>query len=261
VEALQDRLVRKAFGPAGERVLIEEHLEGREVSALALTDGETVVPLVLAQDFKRAEDGDAGANTGGMGAYSPVPFIDEEQEKRIIEDVLHRTAAALADEGIRYRGVLYAGLMITGAGPKLLEFNCRFGDPETQAVIPRLNSDLAPVLLACAEGRLGDARLEWSPRACVTVVAASGGYPGTHQTGFEIAGLDAASTLEDVVVFHAGTARQEGRVVTAGGRVFAVSAVGDGLDGARQRAYEACQVISFEGMHYRSDIAEEAAGG
>ena len=262
VVALRASLVDGAFGDAGRRVLIEEHLDGAEVSALALTDGETVVPLAFAQDFKRVGDGDAGPNTGGMGAYSPVPVVDEETRKRIDEDVLHATVAALRERGIAYRGVLYAGLMLTGDGPKVLEFNARFGDPETQAILPRLGSDLASLLLATAEGRLGGQRVAWRDEACVTVILASGGYPGDYRNGVPIDGLDAAASLDDVAVFHAGTALDgDGRVTTAGGRVLAVSALGKDLAAARERSYEAVSRIRFEGMHHRTDIAKEAAGG
>lgn len=261
VEAFEDRLVHRSFGKAGARVLVEEHLSGREVPAVAITDGRAVVPLMLAQDFKRALDGDEGPNTGGMGAYSPVPFVNAEMQSRIVEDVLKAAVAAMDTEGIQYRGALYAGLMLTEEGPKVLEFNCRLGDPETQAVLPRLTSDLGESLLACVEGNLGVYRLGWSPLACVTVVLASGGYPGNHPTGLPISGLEDAASIPDVMVFHAGTARRDGRVVTAGGRVLAVSALGDDLAGARGRAYEAASLISFEGMQYRKDIAEEAPGG
>jgi len=259
--AVEDALVRGRFGAAGGRVVIEEHLRGREVSALAITDGRTVLPLVLAQDFKRALDGDEGPNTGGMGAYSPVPFVDPDTEARLVKETLEATVAALAAEGVAYRGVLYAGLMLTEDGPKVLEFNCRFGDPEAQAVLPRLASDLAPVLLAAAGGGLEGIRLAWRPEACVTVVAASGGYPADHPTGLPIEGLDDAAALEHVLVFHSGTARRDDRVVTAGGRVLAVSALGGSLSAARERAYEALERISFDGMHVRTDIAKEAAGG
>jgi phosphoribosylamine--glycine ligase len=259
VQALQAALVDRTFGAAGDRVLIEEHLEGREVSALALADGETVIPLVLAQDFKRVGDGDAGPNTGGMGAYSPVPFVDAELEARIGAEILQPTVQALAAEGIPYRGVLYAGLMLTDEGPRVLEFNARFGDPETQAILPRLRSDLAKAVLAVVEGRLAGTPLEWSPEACVTVVLASGGYPGSYGTEFEIRGLERATKLPGVTVFHAGTARRDGKVVTAGGRVLAVSAVGRDLAAARERAYEACAIIDFEGKHHRTDIALEVA--
>jgi phosphoribosylamine--glycine ligase len=258
-QAIEASLVDRAFGAAGDRVLIEEFLEGREVSALALTDGETVVPLVLAQDFKRVGDGDAGPNTGGMGAYSPVPFVDEATEQRMRTEVLEPAVRALRDEGVEYRGVLYAGVMLTDEGPKVLEFNCRFGDPETQAIIPRLRSDLAEAALATAEGRLVEADLDWTSDACVTVVLASGGYPGAYETGSPISGLESATKLDGVTVFHAGTARGDGRVVTAGGRVLAVSAVGHDLAAARERAYEASALIDFDGKHHRTDIAMEVA--
>jgi phosphoribosylamine--glycine ligase len=261
LRALKEALVDGLFGEAGGTVLVEEYVEGREVSALALTDGRAVIPLVLAQDFKRALDGDQGPNTGGMGAYSPVPWVDAETQARIVEDVLKATVLALEEEGIRYRGVLYAGLMLTADGPKVLEFNCRFGDPEAQVVLPRLLSDLGESMLASVEGNLGVYRLEWSPQTCVTVVIASKGYPGPHPMGLEVGGLEDAQKMENVLVFHAGTARREGRVVTAGGRVLSVTALGKDLAEARSRAYEACSRISFEGMHYRSDIALGASGG
>jgi phosphoribosylamine---glycine ligase len=261
VRAIEACLVDRAFGAAGDRVLIEEHLEGREVSLLALTDGRTVVPLEPAQDFKRAGDGDTGPNTGGMGACSPVPFVDERAMRRTIEDVFEPTVRALADEGIVYRGVLYAGLMLTEEGPRLLEYNCRFGDPETQALLPRLDADLGATLLACAEGRLEEAEVGWSPDACVTVVLASGGYPGEYRTGAPVEGLDRAEKLAKTEVFHAGTVRRDGTVVTAGGRVLAVSAMGKDLAEARGRAYQAASLISFEGMHHRTDIGEVEGSG
>ncbi len=259
VRALEACLLHGTFGEAGATAVVEEHLSGREVSAFALTDGKDVLPLVMAQDFKRVGDGDAGPNTGGMGAYSPVPFVDDAAAERIWDEVLRRTVRALVAEGIDYRGVLYAGLMLTADGPKLLEYNCRFGDPETQVIVPRVASGLASALLACAEGDLVGADVALSPSACVTVVAASGGYPGAYETGSEISGLDAAAEVEGAVVFHAGTAERQGRVVTAGGRVLAVSGLGSGLADARATAYEACSRIAFEGMHHRRDIAERAA--
>ena len=261
VAAVRAALVEKAFGEAGDRVLVEEFLDGREVSALALTDGETVVPLVPAQDFKRAEDGDAGPNTGGMGAYSPVPFVDEQTWRGIASEVLEPAIRGLRERGIGYKGVLYAGLMLTDAGPRVLEFNCRFGDPETQAIIPRLDSDLAELLLATAEGRLGETKVAWRPEACVSVVLASGGYPGAYETGLPIDGLEEASAVDGVTVLHAGTTRRDGRVMTAGGRVLNVSALGKDLAEARERAYEAASRISFDGMHHRTDIAKEASIG
>jgi len=257
IAALRVCLIDRAFGEAGAVVLVEEHLTGREVSAFGLTDGREVVPLVLAQDFKRAGDGDMGPNTGGMGAYSPVPWVDEGMERRIWDEVLVPTVRAMESEGVRYAGLLYAGLMVTEDGPKVLEFNCRFGDPETQAIVPRLRSDLGEMLLASVEGNIGNYKALWASDVCVTVVLASGGYPGPYETGFVIDGLDEAGAIDDVVIFHAGTAERRGRVVTAGGRVLAVSALGATAEEARDRAYQACSRISFPGMHFRRDIAAD----
>jgi len=253
--ALRACLVEGAFGEAGSRVLVEECLAGPEISALAITDGRVVLPLALAQDHKRVGDRDTGPNTGGMGAYSPVPFVDEAMDGRIVSEILIPTVRALEAEGIGFRGVLYAGLMLTDEGPKVLEFNCRFGDPETQALIPRIDSGLLEALVATAAGDLSGASIEWNPGPCLTVTLASGGYPGEYPTGLPIGGLDAAAEVEGVTVFHSGTASEQDTVVTSGGRVLSVSAVGATLGEARERAYEACARISFEGMHYRRDIA------
>jgi phosphoribosylamine--glycine ligase len=259
VAALEDALVRGAFGDAGAMVVVEEVMEGPEVSAFALCDAETLVPFGLSQDFKRVGDGDTGPNTGGMGAYSPVPSVGIDIERRIWEEAVIPTFEALHQEGTGYRGLLYAGLMLTAEGPKVVEFNCRFGDPETEAVIPRLRTDLAEVLLSCATDRLVDTKVDWTDEAVVTVVVTSGGYPGPYTTGFEIHGLTEAAAVEGVSVFHAGTAERDGTVVTAGGRVLAVSALGRTLRDARARAYEACGRIAFEGMQLRRDIAAAAA--
>ena len=259
VRALELALVHREFGGAGSTVVVEEHLSGREVSAFALADGTTALPLGFAQDFKRVDDDEAGPNTGGMGAYSPVPFVEEAIAERIRTQILEPTVRALAEEGVPYRGVLYAGLMLTDQGPRVLEFNCRFGDPETQVLMPRLRSEPAELLLACARGDLGNAEVELRPGACVTVVLASGGYPGAYETGFVIEGLDAAEDVEGASVFHSGTAERQGRVVTAGGRVLSVSATGASIAEARDRAYEASARLSFEGMRHRTDIAELAA--
>jgi phosphoribosylamine---glycine ligase len=258
-EALRLCLVDGAFGKAGMTVVVEEFLQGEELSILCLTDGRTVLPLVPAQDFKRAADGDRGPNTGGMGSYSPVPHAPADIVSRTVAEVLEPTVRALESEDSRYVGCLYAGLILTADGPKVLEFNCRFGDPETQAVIPRLRSDLAELLLACVEGNLSPYVPRWSPEACVSVVVASGGYPGSFRKGIPIEGLSEAASMDGVEIFHAGTARRSGRVVTAGGRVLAVSALGRDLEAARERAYEAVSTIRFDGMHYRTDIAERAA--
>jgi phosphoribosylamine---glycine ligase len=259
VRALERALVEGEFGEAGSTVLVEEHLTGREVSAFALTDGTMALPLAFAQDFKRVGDEDAGPNTGGMGAYSPVPFVDDATAERIRTDVVERTIRAMADEGVPYRGVLYAGLMLTDAGPRVLEFNCRFGDPETQALMPRLASEPAALFLACARGELPSRPVDLRPGACVTVVLASGGYPEAYETGFEIEGLEAAERVEGATVFHSGTTERQGRVVTAGGRVLSVSATGSSIAEARERAYDASGRVSFGGMRYRADIAALAA--
>jgi phosphoribosylamine--glycine ligase len=259
--ALKACLVDHTFGDAGAQVLVEEFLEGQEVSAFALTDGRDVLPLCLAQDFKRAGEGDTGPNTGGMGAYSPVGFVDGETEQRIWSGIVRATVRAMENEGVRYRGLLYAGLMLTADGPKVLEYNCRFGDPETEVILPRMHSDLGELLLACVEGNIGNYKALWTDDACVCVVASSGGYPGEHRTGLEIRGLDAAGHVEGAHVFHAGTQERNGRVVTAGGRVLAVSGLGPTIADARARAYEAVEQISFEGMQVRSDIAAGAAEG
>ena len=262
--ALRAALLDRAFGEAGARVLLEEHVTGREVTVVALSDGHSVEPLAPAQDFKRALDNDEGPNTGGMGAFSPVPWVDEGTAKIIREDILERAVSAMAAEGVEYRGALYAGLMLTEDGPVLLEFNCRFGDPEAQAILPRLRSDLASALLACSEGTLDRVQLDWTDDSCVTVVLASGGYPGDHPTGLLISGLEEAAEVPRVFVFHAGTRARDGRVVTSGGRVLGLSALGSSFGEARDRAYQACSRISFEGMHYRKDIAagvEATTGG
>jgi phosphoribosylamine---glycine ligase len=260
-QALRDCLIYRIFGDAGMTVLVQEYLEGQEVTAQALTDGRAVLPLVLAQDFKRAQDGDGGPNTGGMGAYSPVPFVDDATQNEITKNILEAVFGALEEEGVRYQGVLYAGLMLTADGPKVLEFNCRFGDPETQVIVPRLSSSLGELLLACVEGNLSHYRLGWRPESCVGVVLASAGYPGPVATGKPVSGLAETDAIEGVQVFHSGTATRDGRVVTAGGRVLTVSALGADLAEARRRAYETCSLIEFEGMTYRRDIAERAVEG
>ena len=258
-EALRLCLVDGAFGAAGATVVVEEFLEGEELSILCLTDGRTVLPLVPAQDFKRIDDGDTGPNTGGMGSYSPVPHMPSDIVERAVREVFTPTVRALDEAGSPFVGCLYGGLMITADGPKVIEFNCRFGDPETQAIIPRLESDLAELLLACVEGNLTLYRPRWTDDACVVVVLASGGYPGSYKTGVPIEGLEDVEGIRGVEVFHAGTQRRNGRIVTSGGRVLAVSALGSTLAAARERAYGAAGAIRFEGMHFRTDIAARAA--
>jgi phosphoribosylamine--glycine ligase len=255
--AVHAALVERAFGDAGARVVVEEYLEGSEVSAFAVTDGREILPLVLARDYKRLGDRDRGPNTGGMGAFSPVPSVDEHTERRIHDEIISWGIRAMEAEGIRYRGVLYAGCVLTKEGPKLLEFNCRFGDPEAQAIMPRLQSDLGEIALACIEGNLSNYTINWRPEFCVTVVAASPGYPAPARTGLEIRGLDDADAIDGAVVFHAGTAERDGRVVTAGGRALSVSGLGDTMRDARASAYAALERISFSGMQYRTDIALE----
>ena len=258
IAAIDACLTDRTFGEAGAVVVVEEPLEGPEVSAFALSDGERTVPLSLSRDHKRAGDGDTGPNTGGMGAFAPVAAVDADTEAAIWP-MLERTVVAMAAAGAPYRGVLYAGLMLTADGPKVLEFNCRFGDPEAQVVLPRLASDPAALFLACATGRLDEPRIRWRDGAAVTVVLASGGYPGPYRTGSPIDGLGAAARVEGVTVFHAGTAREaDGRIVTAGGRVLDVTAIGSTVAEARERAYRAAAMIRFEGMRYRRDIAEAA---
>jgi phosphoribosylamine--glycine ligase len=258
VAAVEERVVRRKFGDAGARVVIEEYLDGEEASLIALTDGRSLAACQPAQDYKRVFDDDRGPNTGGMGSYSPVPACPPDLAGRIVEEVLVPMVRATSEVGAPFVGALYAGLALTSKGPKVVEFNARFGDPETQALLPRLESDLGEVALACARGDLDGAELDWDERPCVSVVLASRGYPGSHDTGFMIAGQDAAEALGDVFVFHAGTAVQDGSLITNGGRVLAVSALGDGYAAARARAYEAASLIGFEGKHMRTDIAARA---
>lgn len=251
--ALRRMMVEHEFGAAGDTVVIEERLSGPEVSVLAFADGCTVVPMPPARDHKRVYDGDRGPNTGGMGAYAPAPDVSEALVSEICRMVLQPAVDGMAARGTPYVGVLYAGLMLTPDGPKVLEFNCRFGDPETQVILPLLETDLVDILLACVEGRLDQVEVGWRPGACATVVLASPGYPGAYPKGLPISGLDEVAG-GDVVVFHAGTARRGGRVVTAGGRVLAVSGLGPDLPAALRRAYASIERIRFEGVHFRRDI-------
>ena len=256
--ALDEALVTRAFGDAGNTVLIEEFLDGEEASILALLDGEHVVLLASSQDHKRVGDGDTGPNTGGMGAYSPAPVVTADLLPFIREEVFGRMLRELRRRGITYQGLLYAGLMLTKAGPKVLEFNCRFGDPETQAVLMRWDGDMIPALEACIDGTLSESLVGWRPEPSVCIVVAAGGYPGNYPKGDVITGLDAANAVPDAMVFHAGTTQQGGAVVTAGGRVLGVTALGADLRVAIQRAYEATGQIHFAGMQFRKDIAWRA---
>jgi phosphoribosylamine--glycine ligase len=260
-EAVRALMVDASLGEAGDEVVIEECLVGEEASLFVLTDGRNAVPLLPAQDYKRAYDGDQGPNTGGMGSYAPAPVLSPELVADAMERVVLPTLRGLEAEGAPFQGCLYAGLMKTADGLKVIEFNCRFGDPETQVVLPLLDSDLLELLLACAEGRLGQPELRWKPGAAVTVVLASGGYPGAYETGKPIEGLEAAAAMDGVAVFHAGTALREGRTVTAGGRVLSVSALGAGFAEAIERAYAAVDRIGFEGREFRADIAARVRNG
>lgn len=250
-----------AFGDAGSTVVIEECLTGPECSLLAFTDGKTVRPMATAQDHKRALEGDRGPNTGGMGVYSPVPIVTDE-ELAVMKQVMVDTVAELAAEGIDYRGCLYGGFMLTPEGPKVLEFNARFGDPETQVILPRLENDLVDVMLACAEQRLDDVELSWRDEWAVAVVLTSAGYPGSYEKGKVITGVEDADALDGVTVYHAGTAVTDaGELVTSGGRVLAVTALGDTFEAARDLAYAACEKIDFEGKTLRHDIGLKALRG
>ncbi|MFQ5520031.1 MAG: phosphoribosylamine--glycine ligase [Candidatus Methylomirabilia bacterium] len=249
----------RAFGASGERVVIEEFMEGEEVSCFALTDGEQVLPLAPAQDYKAVFDDDQGPNTGGMGAYSAASVLDEETQDKVMAKIILPAVHAMAAEGRPFRGVLYTGLMITKEGPKVVEFNCRFGDPEAQVVLPRLDEDLLPLLAVIARGGPLPQTTRWRHEAAVCVVLASGGYPGEYEAGKPIGGLPEAERSVDVMVFHAGTTvGHDGALLTAGGRVLGVTALGPGIPAAIERAYEAAQKISFEAMHYRKDIARRA---
>lgn len=260
---------KRIFGEAGNKVIIEDCLEGQEASIIVITDSKNMLPLASSQDHKRIFDNDTGPNTGGMGAYSPAPAVTPELFKEILDKVIYRTIDGLVKEGIDYRGVLYAGIMITKDGPKVLEFNVRFGDPETQAIFPRLKSDLLEAMLATTETKLSkllnSGGLSWDNRACVCVVCASGGYPGEYEKGKEIFGLAEAAKMKDIVVFHAGTKKLKTqnsklKTVTNGGRVLGVTGLGATIKEAINKTYQAVEKISFEGMHYRRDIGRRALG-
>lgn len=260
-EAVRRCMVEKELGEAGNQILVEEHLFGRELSVFALTDSETILVLETAQDYKRLRDGDKGPNTGGMGSYSPASALSAETLQQIDREILVPIVHALKREGCEYVGVLYAGLMLTEGGPKVLEFNVRMGDPETQPLVVRMQGDLAEIMEACVDRRLCETEMKWDPRPSVCVVMASEGYPGRVEKGRPIQGLLRARELPEVVVFHAGTGLREGELVTAGGRVLGVTALGDTIQQACDRAYEAVRSIHFEGQQYRTDIAWQALRG
>ena len=254
LEALANIMEVKAFGAAGDRVIIEERLVGKEMSFITFTDGLNIAPMAPACDYKRIYDGDKGPNTGGMGGYSPPSFYNAALADEIIDTIIKPALRAMANEGRTYRGVLYAGLMLTADGPRVMEFNARFGDPETQVVLPLLETDLVDIILSVIGGNLGQLDIEWSKGACVGVVMTSAGYPGPYQKGFPISGL--ADLDKDVLVFHAGTRPESGQVLTDGGRVLTVVATGSNLNEARQRVYSNLPRVHFDGCYYRQDIAE-----
>ena len=256
IQVVNQMIQNRLFGDSGKLVVIEEFFTGDELSALLFTDGERILPLASSQDHKRAFDGDQGPNTGGMGAYSPCPFVSDQELNEILDKTARPVIQELKRRESPYRGLLYVGLMMTSSGPQVLEFNVRFGDPEAQAILPRLKTDIVPIMLEIAQGKLKTSSLEWDPRPCLTVVMASRGYPGTYQSGFEIKGLDQVKAQE-AFVFHAGTTREpSGQVTTSGGRVLAISALGGSFKEAHDLAYQAIGKISFEGAFYRRDIGK-----
>lgn len=256
-EAARDMLIHEMYGAAGQKIIVEEFLTGEEASILVVTDGENIIPLATSQDHKRAYDGDAGPNTGGMGAYSPAPVISGDLLEEIMRTAIRPTIEGLRAGNIVYKGVLYAGLMITDDGPKVLEYNVRFGDPETQVILPRMRSDLAELAMATAKGELEGMTMEWDDRECVSVVLAAGGYPGKYENGKVISGIEEARAT-GALVFHAGTRAENGNIVTSGGRVLNVVGMGEDIKEAVKKTYAAVEKISFEGMHYRHDIASKA---
>ncbi len=258
LDAVRLIMEEKAFGDAGKKIVVEQFLEGEEASFIAFADGTTVLPLPSSQDHKPIFDGDQGPNTGGMGAYSPAPLITEELHQRIIDQIMIPTIRAMEAEGYKYKGMLYAGLMISENQPRVLEFNGRFGDPETQAQLIKMRSDLVPVLEAVIDERLEGMEIDWDERAAVCVVMASQGYPGGYEKGKEISGLEEAGKMKDVVVFHAGTAQREGKFYTNGGRVLGVTGLGEGIKESIEQTYQAVELIGWEGAYYRRDIGKKA---
>ena len=258
IAAVKNMLDDRIFGMAGDEIIIEDCLEGEEASIIAFCDGKTILPLASSQDHKRIFDDDQGPNTGGMGAYSPAPVVSGELFDEVYETILVPTVNGLAKEGVPYKGFLYCGVMVTDDGPMVLEYNVRLGDPETQAILPRMKTDIIDLFDAVIDGKLAGKKIEWDPRPCVCVVVAAKGYPDKYEKGKEIKGLDDVAALKDAVVFHAGTARQGEKIVTAGGRVLGVTALGEGVEGAIKNAYAAAKLIHFDGMQYRKDIGKRA---
>ncbi|MDD5601078.1 MAG: phosphoribosylamine--glycine ligase, partial [Actinomycetota bacterium] len=260
IEAVDDCFIKNRFGISGSKVIVEDFLNGYEVSVLCLCDGKKIIPMAPAQDYKRIFDNDRGKNTGGMGSYSPVPLVDDAIYRQIVNDIILPTYNSMLGENIIYKGVLYAGIMISDGKPYLLEYNCRFGDPETQVIIPRLKDDLLPLLLECSEGNLQRQELAWDENKCVCVVAASRGYPESSSSGDVITGLDDFRNNEEVLIFHAGTKIVNGKVVTNGGRVLGVVSKALTFREAREKVYSAIEKINFSGIQYRRDIALKAEG-
>jgi len=258
VRAVDQIMVEKVFGDAGDQVIIEECLVGEEASFIAFTDGKTIIPTASSQDHKAVFDGDEGPNTGGMGAYSPAPVVTPKVHEKIMNEILRPMIDGMAKEGRPYKGALYAGVMVSEGQPKALEFNARFGDPETQPVLMRMKSDIVPVLEACCHGKLAEQSIEWDKRASVCVVMASGGYPGDYEKGKAIQGLEDVSRMKDVYVFQAATAMDQNRIVTNGGRVLGVTGLGEDIPKAIEKTYQAVRKISWEGVHYRNDIGQKA---
>ena len=252
--AVNTIMKNRSFGSAGDQIVIEEFLEGQEISVLAFSDGKTVLLMDSAQDHKAAFDGDTGPNTGGMGAYSPAPVFTEVMQQKVRDKIMLPMVRAMKQEGRPYKGILYAGLMLTKTGPQILEFNARFGDPETQPLLVRLDSDIIPIFEACIDGTLDQCQLNWKNKSSVCVVMAAAGYPNSYEKGKFISGLENANSIQEVVVFHAGTKKQDGKIVTNGGRVLGVTATGENTSSAIERAYEAVNQIKWEGIHYRKDI-------
>ena len=260
IQAVNQMMAERMFGEAGQRVVIEECLIGEEASFLVFTDGQSLLSMASTQDHKAVFDGDKGPNTGGMGAYSPAPVVTDRVREKIMEEVLKPMIQGMAREGMPYKGVLYAGLMISDGLPKVLEFNARFGDPETQPILMRMKGDMVPVLEACIQGTLSQCKMDWDSRASVCVVMASKGYPGHYEKGKPIRGLDDVERMKDVFVFHAGTASEQSQVVTSGGRVLGVTGLGEDIGKAIERTYQAVQKIAWDGVYYRKDIGQKALG-
>lgn len=257
-KAIDSIMTGRIFGDSGNKIILEDCLEGEEASMLIFTDGKTIAPLESSQDHKRIFDQDKGPNTGGMGAYSPAPVVTKDILDKVIKNVFRPVIDGFRKEGRVYKGILYAGLMITKDGPMVLEFNVRFGDPETQAILPRLKSDLADIMMACVDGTLDKMNIKWDESSCISVVCASKGYPGEYEKNKEISGLEEAGKIKDIIIFHSGTKNENGKILTDGGRVLGITSLGKDIKSAQANAYKAVKKINFEGMQYRKDIGNRA---